>query len=72
LLTEDPVKHVCAWCKNHIGGDPASEVVSHGICGGCLEKQLADPLADTHSDLEQSVWNAWVDTGGEGGQRGGA
>ncbi len=29
----------CAWCGLHLAGDPQAPLVSHGICGGCLQRE---------------------------------
>jgi hypothetical protein len=37
------MKTICAWCKKHMDGDPADDVVSHGICKPCADKMRASP-----------------------------
>ncbi len=59
------LKVECAWCKSLIGGDPQAKVVSHGICLDCMERELAI-IIDDPGKYDPSVWEAWLDTGGEG------
>lgn len=32
------MKVVCAWCGDHLSGDPEDVAVSHGICKPCETK----------------------------------
>jgi hypothetical protein len=32
------LKKICAWCKRFIGGNPDSEILSHGICPECEKR----------------------------------
>ena len=50
------MKRICAWCRAVLEeGDGSTDQITHGICRGCLDDQLA------------CVYDGSLDLGGEGG-----
>ena len=41
-----PMRRVCAWCKEFLGGDEEATLVAHTICEPCRERELAQAAAD--------------------------
>ena len=35
------MKTICSYCQEHLSGDPADTVISHGCCPECKDKELA-------------------------------
>lgn len=48
---------VCAWCEKPMRGDPASPVVSHGLCLACASGMGAYPTEDLLA-LDASAYDA--------------
>ncbi len=46
----------CSWCSSHVRGRPEAEYISHGICGACRERILAEfiPAGLPEPSLEPS------------------
>lgn len=44
------IKVVCSWCGKHMGGNTTAEIVSHGICADCLQKEL-DKVGEQSSNV---------------------
>ena len=42
----------CAWCGAHMGGNPLSSRVSHGICQPCMDKIKTEQQAKNPTPKE--------------------
>ena len=40
VIKVTPMKVICAWCNKHLRGPEDAELISHGICPECKEKEL--------------------------------
>lgn len=49
---------ICAWCLAYLRGPRTSPRVSHGICGGCAQRETERTM--------DYLGHYWLDLGGEG------
>ncbi len=60
------MKTICAWCHRHLSGNPECEDTSHGICGACLAREIAEAEREANQIRRQDpAEDPWQDYGGE-------
>ena len=48
------MKRICAWCNKHLGGDPKSTIITHGICEACSKKMLEEEVEEVEEEESEN------------------